>query len=286
MSYKKSIIKTIRDRKSIRTYDSTPISHEDYKKILEYIKAEENLIGPFGRVAKLQIFPVSKNISDKGIKVGTYGFIKNPKGYIVGIIQNRREAFVDFGFIFEKLILFLTSINIGTCWLGGTFNRNSFTREIKLEKNEVIPCITPIGYKAERKRVFEKTLRYITKADNRKSWEELFFYKNLNNPLDKGSDYSIPLEMVRLAPSASNKQPWIIILREDEKKVDFYLNKTPNYNGNNLGFEIQRIDIGIAMCHFELSSKEIGMDGQWTIQKPEISPSKDIEYIATWIRKL
>ena len=90
-----------------------------------------------------------------------------------------------------------------------------------------------------------------------------------------------PLEMLRLAPSASNKQPWRII--KEGNNFHFYISHTPGY-GNSLGFEIQRVDIGIAMCHFELTLKELGILGRWeTLEQNSIVPPENNEYIVSWL---
>lgn len=285
MYFNKPIIETIKKRKSIRTYDKGPISAEDYEKINQYLKVEENLVGPLGRQIKFEVVQVSKNVSDKGIKLGTYGFIKNPKGYIIGIVENNNEALVEFGYVFEKFILFLTELNIGTCWLGGTFNRNSFEKQINMRDNEIIPCITPIGYIQDKQTVFDKTLRFMIKADNKKPWGDLFYNSNFDKKLieDEADKFKTPIEMVRIGPSASNKQPWRIVLSDDKNVCHFYLERTPNYSGNKLGFDMQSIDIGIAMCHFELACKELDMRGNWKIESPKILPlSENTEYIMSW----
>lgn len=288
MSFQKSILDIIKKRKSIRTYDTLPISEKDYQRIYAYLNAEDNLTDPLGRKAKVKLVSVNKETTDKGIKVGTYGFIKNPKAYIVGIMENNQDALVAFGYIFEKLILYLTELNIGTCWLGGTFTRNSFEEEIHLSENEIIPCITPIGYAKDKQRLFDKTLRFMIKADNRKTWDELFYYGNFQRKLkEKDADkFVIPMEMVRLGPSASNKQPWRMILSEDKHRCHFYLERTPNYSGNKMGFEMQRIDIGIGMCHFDLSCRALKIEGNWKIEDPKIPlPNEYTEYIISWQSK-
>lgn len=288
MHFKESIIKTIEKRKSIRTYEDTPITKEDLDKINEYMSMEDNLIGPLGRKIKFHLIKVSKNVSEKGIKVGTYGFIKNPKAYIVGIVENKNEALIEFGYVFEKLILFLTELNIGTCWLGGTFTRNSFEKEINLSAGEIIPCITPIGYMADKNRFFDKTIRRIVKADNKKPWDELFYYSSFEKKLKKGEGdkFDTPIEMVRLGPSASNKQPWRIVLSDKKDVCHFYLEQTPNYSGNKMGFNIQSIDIGIALCHFELSCNALKLKGNWRIENPKIKlPNENTKYIMSWESK-
>lgn len=40
------------------------------------------------------------------------------------------------------------------------------------------------------------------------------------------------------------------------------------------------------MSHFELTARELGLDGEWAIQKPALQmPVTNIEYIVTWIDK-
>lgn len=178
-------------------------------------------------------------------------------------------------------------MDLGTCWLGGTFKRNAFAEAIILEENEIIPCITPIGYFDETKSLVESAMRYLAKSDNKKPWNELFYDGSFNKTLTQkdGDLFAQPIEMVRLAPSASNKQPWRIVLSEDKKSCHLYLAADPKYAGNKLGFEMQRVDIGIAMCHFEKSCRALDISGNWAVRNPNI-PLKDenMSYIASWER--
>jgi nitroreductase len=88
--------------------------------------------------------------------------------------------------------------------------------------------------------------------------------------------------MTRLSPSASNKQPWRIV--KDGNNFHFYLSHTKGYS-KAMGFDMQRIDIGIAMCHFELTAKELGLNGKWMNVAPSIkSQDENTEYIISWIK--
>lgn len=283
MRFSQPISEIIKKRKSTRTFLTQKISGSDLKKIENYIREDKNLIGPFGTKIKFKVISTLENKTTENGKIGTYGVIKNAKAYIVGISINDSRELVEYGYVFQKLILYLTSLGIGTCWLGGTFTRDKLDKSITLNDKEIIPCITPIGYPLEKRSLLERAMRIAVKADNRKDWDEIFFDEQLN-PIDKSRKeiLSTPLEMVRLGPSASNKQPWVIIVSKDLNHYDFYLEKTENYPGNKMGFEMQKIDIGIAMCHFELTSNEIGIKGIWK-DKPfkEIS-KKGIEFIASF----
>ena len=83
--------------------------------------------------------------------------------------------------------------------------------------------------------------------------------------------------MVRLGPSASNKQPWRII--KDKNAYHFFLCRTRGYGVT--GYDMQKNDIGIAKCHFELSANELGLKGTWQEIK-NISTPNDWEYICSW----
>jgi hypothetical protein len=71
-------------------------------------------------------------------------------------------------------------------------------------------------------------MRAVISADKRKAWNDLFFDAD-HTPLTEmlAGAYAVPLEMVRLGPSASNKQPWRII--RDRDRFDFFLSHTKGY---------------------------------------------------------
>ena len=82
-------------------------------------------------------------------------------------------------YVFEKIILFATDLGIQTCWLGGTFSKDSFMQLAGLNVNEFVAIISPVGYKKVKMRAFEAAMRTTIGADKRKPWNELFFNKNM-----------------------------------------------------------------------------------------------------------
>lgn len=284
MVLEKSIIETIRSRQSIRAFDTKRISDRDYEKINTYLSDPANLVGPFGKQGRIELVQVTNNVSDKGIKLGTYGFIKNPQAYLVGLCENNTLSLLEFAYVFHKLVLFLVANGLGTCWMGGTFNRNSFEKEIHLRNDEFIPCITPAGYPQVKQRVFDKALRYMVKADNKKPWDQLFYDADFTRSLEKSAAgrLEIPIEMVRLGPSASNKQPWRLVMSEDRNNCHVYIQHTPNYS-TKLGYDMQILDIGIAMAQFESACEELKIRGQWIIEDPHLEiPNEHTEYMVSW----
>ncbi len=47
--------------------------------------------------------------------------------------------------------------------------------------------------------------------------------------------------------------------------------------------DLQRIDMGIAMAHFDLTARELGLIGQWVIDEPHLEKTDEqIEYTISW----
>jgi nitroreductase len=189
----------------------------------------------------------------------------------------------DYGYCMERNILKATSMGLGTCWLGGTFKRSGFADKISINESELLPVISPVGYSGDKRSVVDRMFRYIAASDKRKPWNELFYLHDTDNSLDDQNSgrFNTPLECVRLAPSASNKQPWRIIKGKDQEAFHFYLKRTPGYENIVKDIKLQNVDMGIAMCHFELSSTERGLKGDWSVNDPQIK-SAGMAYIASW----
>jgi hypothetical protein len=145
----------------------------------------------------------------------------------------------------------------------------------------VVPAITPVGYPKPSKSIRENIIRWGAKSDSRKPWNELFFDQQFGQPLSESMAgvYQTPLEMLRLAPSASNKQPWRVV--NNGSGYHFYLLETPGYDKTIKAVKLQRIDMGIAMSHFEITCREMNINGNWQIQQPNIV-GKHEQYLVSW----
>lgn len=120
------------------------------------------------------------------------------------------------------------------------------------------------------------------KADNRNPFEAMFFDGAFGVPLvpEKAGSLAQPLEMVRWAPSAVNRQPWRVVVKENA--AHFYLKHTKGFVSEAVG-DMQKIDMGIALCHFALAAEESGLDVQFCISDPGIAVELDTEYIASYL---
>lgn len=280
MKLETSAIELIKKRRSVRTYKKVDFDTSLTEKINSMLKSYTE--GPFGNKVLFSLVEKKLAKENNKIKLGTYGFISGARYFIASQVKNTLNANIDVGYLLEKVILQLTALDLGTCWLGGTFSRSDFSDILSSESDIIIPAITPVGYPADSMSVRENIIRWGAKADSRKKWEELFFSDSFNYTLSKEAAglYEIPLEMVRLAPSASNKQPWRIIKTDDT--FHFYLNRNPGYGKISKGVDLQMIDMGIAMAHFELSCSELNINGTWVNIDPGILLPENAVYCRSW----
>ena len=269
-------------RKSVRNYQPQPLTEEDVENIHSYINTSENLIGPHGNEIKITV--ILDSDLNKNEKIGTYGVIRNAQGYILGSCRNDSRSIFDYAYVLEGLVLTLTSYDIGSCWLAGTFDRKEMMHIYSTPVDEIIPAITPIGYAMDNMHFRERMMRQFIKADRRKMPDQLFFYGDLKSPLnDRAKIYSKALNYVRLAPSAKNNQPWRIVVSSDFSKVHFYILKGPEERAFACAPEY--IDIGIAYRHFIEGIREEGLQGALVTEDPQINIPANMEYIATWAKK-
>ena len=279
------ITENIIKRKSVRTYLDKPVSAQDMELVDRIIKEGNDIKTPFGTKLTLNRYIMDKKNGDVDIPIPSYGLIKDAYFYIACSCPDTKEALTDYGFLAEKIVLDLTGIGIGTCWVGALFNQKSMQKGMVEQEGHIVPAIIVAGYPAQRS-TKEKLIRKLSKGDMRFDWEDLFYNESFDKALDITASgiYKKPLEMLRLAPSASNKQPWRVVISKDDSVCRFYYLKTPGYAGNKIGYEMQRIDIGIALCHFYYTCIEKGIKGDFEVLEEYNGIEDGMEYIISWKR--
>jgi len=286
MSYTQPPSTLIRMRYSCRTYEAVPIAAAKRQALAEFAATRQQ--GPLGTPARFALITTTEQDHSALRGLGTYGFIRGATGFILGAVQRGPHDMPDFGCLLEQIVLYATDLGLGTCWLGGTYTRSTFARQIALDKGEVMPAVIALGIIARQRSQVDRGIRRAAQGDRRLPGERLFFDGDFSHPLgeETAGAYAVPLQMVRLGPSASNKQPWRIV--RDGSAWHFYVQRTPGYTrGLARPFvhgDLQRVDMGIAMCHWELSAAERGLLGSWTVAEPAVvRPDEHTEYVVSWV---
>jgi hypothetical protein len=206
--------------------------------------------------------------------------IQGHNTYVLGRVKSSTDSRVNYGYLLEKVVLKATEMGISTCWIG--YFDYSYFNEISIEDGFEIPGIVIFGHSVEKQPYLDKFVRFAINASKRTSWDKLFFDCKLKKPLnpEQAGEYSDSLEMVRLAPSSGNTQPWRVFFDETENEFHFYkksINKRYELRG------LHDIDMGIALSHFELTSLQSGLSGKWLKHADGFADSLDeLQYVRTW----
>ncbi len=262
--------KAIRTRRSVRTFDGKSLWKADQDKLESFIAGLED---PFGIPIEYRFLKAKEHGLNSPVLVGE-------DVYLAGKVKKGKLAEVAFGYSFEQIILFAEQNRIGTVWIAGTMNRPAFEKAMDLQPDEMMPAVTPLGYTAKMS-LKETLMRKGVKADQRHAFSEVFFKDTFETPLeDDGSAICKALEMVRLAPSAVNKQPWRVVVSGND--IHFYEHHDKGYDHGEDG-DMQKIDVGIALAHFALMAKEQGLNGTIVEADPGLTLPADTEYLVSWV---
>ena len=89
-------------------------------------------------------------------------------------------------------------------------------------------------------------------SDKRKPFDKLFFYGDLSHKIPDANRFRQGLEMMRLAPSSTNSQPWKALV--DNDIVHFYCVPESRWS---------MLDCGIGLCHFYMAERYYHSDGSF-----------------------
>ncbi|MBR1780981.1 MAG: nitroreductase family protein [Oscillospiraceae bacterium] len=262
----------MRTRRSVRTFDDTPLRAEDAQRLLDFAAQADS---PYH-------IPISWHLLDARRDGLSSPVIAGTETWLAGKLPRVPHAEEAFGYTLEQVVLYAASLGIGTTWIAGTMNRPAFEQAIGLAEGEAMPCVTPLGYPAKRMSLRETLMRKGVKADTRLDFGALFFDGSFDAPLTpEGAGALEPLlSVVRLAPSAVNKQPWRAVVTE--KAVHFYERRDKGYVGAD-GWDLQKVDLGIALCHFALAAQASGIETTLILDDPGLPTGQDTGYIASYV---
>ena len=270
---------TIEKRRSIRSYEPKPLRAEDRDKLMAFAEAVNN---PFGVPTRIGLIETEHADSPK--KLGTYGVIRGAGSFLGIAVAKEPLGLEAAGYDMEQVVLYATHLGLGTCWLAGTLNREGFTRAMGTGEGEWMPAITPVGYPAQKLSFHEQLMRSSMKSTQRKPWRELFFHTDFRTALCEADvgDYAPALELLRLAPSATNAQPWRVVM--DGSAFHFYAVVGKDALAENPP-AIQRVDVGIGACHFHLATQEKKLPGHFARLSDRVSSAPEgWRYLFSWVK--
>lgn len=267
---------TIKRRVSTRSYEEKSLTKKDKRKLIDF---NADLTNPFGVDVKVQY--ISKDKGAEDVQLGTYGTIRGAKDFLAITVKDQPYAMEAVGYQFENLVLYATDMGLGTVWLAGTFNRKDFKNVIEISDDYLFPCICPVGYPGQKRSFIEKITRASLGSKKRKEWDKLFFLDDFSKSLTKegAGRYTDALDMLRLAPSATNAQPWAVVKEGD--KFHFFCNYKNSINNDVK--KIKHLDLGIALSHFHQTAMSDGLNGKLEVADIDFDVPENMHYIITYM---
>jgi hypothetical protein len=279
LQFEHSPVELIRSRSSVRRFTGEILAENLRQELERCCQAAQ--VGPFGGACRFRLVDNHNDGGEQGERVGAYGIIRGARTYLAGATGLGEFDLEDFGYLFELLLLKATDLGLSSCWLGGSFTRGRFAKALNLREGEVLPAVSPIGIPTKQRSLVDRVIRWGARSARRKSWPELFYDGETASPLspEAAGQFATALEMVRLAPSASNRQPWRCL--KQGQTIHFYLQRFPGYRAL-AQTDLQRIDMGIAMAHFDLASAASDLEGGWRTLDPPFAGATPLQRPEAW----
>lgn len=173
----------------------------------------------------------------------SYGMFKNVQSLILlkGPMDN--ISVEKSGYYGEKLVLELTKLGLGSCWVHGTYDKNN--PMLQGQGDNRLICVIPFGEVTAQTTTKEKMIRGISHRRTKTAKEMTNAGKEAPNWFWNA------MEAVQLAPSALNSQKTKILLQEGKIIAQIGAVKETDF-----------IDLGIAKLHFEIGADN-GKRFQW-----------------------
>lgn len=143
------------------------------------------------------------------------------------------------GYYGEILILEATELGLGTCWVGGTFDKSM----LSVPNNEELVCVAPVGNVQASATLKEKLLRGAMHRKSKTIDELLQADVSISDELRRA------MELVQRAPTTRNLQ-----------KASFMLKDGVITAGVPDDYHLDMVDLGICKLHFEC-----GMGGKFDL---------------------
>ena len=237
------IIETIERRISCRAFTSEAIPDD----ILAAIQHEIDAINEESGL-HFQLYGPREDGTALDLSKGM--FASDAPCYAALAAQDDAISREKLGYYGERLVLFITQLGLGTCWVAGTFDRK--TTRVELAEGEKLHDVIPIGFAPEKTPLKQRTIRKAL----RKRDKELSDLWQAYVPYDQAPEWvQACIEAVRKGPSAINGQPYVFTQDAPDAPIRAGLSSTRS--------GLVHTDLGIAKYHFEVVAAECGIRGSW-----------------------
>ena len=180
----------------------------------------------------------------------SYGMFSGVQNYFAMICKKDDPVGDEkIGYYGESLVLLLTRLGLGSCWVGGTYDKDAC--QVEVADDEEFRCAIVFGHVKPKESMKERAIKKPLKRKSKEIKDMLTAYEDVPNWVVDGVRYAVK------APSAQNRQPVRFLC--DGETVSAKVKEEHNYD---------MVDLGIAKLHFEIGAGggtwEFGNGGLFT----------------------
>ena len=157
--------------------------------------------------------------------------------YLILTSELKQDYLVNAGFIMQQMVLYLTAMNIGSCYQGGIRPTQKLKSKLKYD------FVVALAFGKSPKDIY----RAPEKA-KRLSEERLTVYKE-----DVDDEMRIMVSAAIIAPSSMNSQPWRLVVYNN--RIHVFCKKARFLS--NFFNDLKLIDIGVALANVSQAADEL-----------------------------
>jgi nitroreductase len=139
------LLQLMKDRRSVRMFESTPIPEESLMKILEAARWCQSASN---RQPWRFIVIRNHELIEKIAKHATYGKFISQAPLLIAIVADKKGApnwyIHDTSMVSHQICLMTWALGLGTCWIG-SLDRDKAGSLLNLKSNEFLTTVLPIG---------------------------------------------------------------------------------------------------------------------------------------------
>ena len=220
------MLSAIENRVSRRKFEKEPITGLEKENII-------SLINQLNEASDLTMEFVEDGSGAFGKLRKSYGLFTNVRSLILMKgKKDDKDLKEKIGYYGEELVLSITDLGLGTCWVGGTFDKD----ELTIDSGEELVCVVVAGKVADPS-LKEKIVRSATHRKVKSIEERIISDRPLPQWMQNG------MKAVLLAPSAKNTQK--VIFKHENNILSAQIADD---------YSMDLIDLGIAKKHFEIAA--------------------------------
>lgn len=255
-------------RRSMRKY----LNEELQVGILDEIKEASKNVKKLYEDIDMDIHIVEDGIRFQNIISSIFGgWFKIRAPHYIVVTSSRSEGYLEnAGFALEPLVLSLTDMGIGTCFVNRSINHQLLKTIIPVKEGQEAVIVLSFGYprneenKPKRKIIQRKRLDIdeFTSGNITKSWQHI-------------------LDSIRIIPLYGNTKSWRFFINKNI--IDIYLKNRNNIFRKKLR-EMNLITLGTALYHLYMTGK--GLDKEIEIKRFKVNKKEGYTYITSVIENI